>query len=440
MGIRTAPPHAHVSLIGTTVLHAFTHAYATMFGPLYLVMRNDLALSAVSQVTLLVTVYGLMYWALAYPVGVLADRFDRRLLLGIGLLGNAACILAMGLCSDYPLLVVFSILAGAFGSAFHPCANALIPAHYPKAPGMAIGLLGIGSGIGFFAGPFYAGWSAQHSTFGGDYLSAWQRPCVELGLAGLLAGVLYLYFTREPDPDSRHRLFSRVPHPAGTHRTVLPAPLRRKTFWHAWAIALREFTSVGSVTLTALYLLKAQNFDTQRTGQALGLAMLGAAFVNPVTVYLTSGARRLPAHVAILILSAGVTASIPFFPPGAVLPVLIVLMTLLLASSAVGDAALTERIDPHFRGRINGIFLTIVGTSAAFSPFVAGYAVDRLGASAATPAAYVPLYAVLALLVLAATCSAFTLTRLEQSEPLTIEGGTLAAPTPVDSMRPIADT
>lgn len=409
--------HAHLTLAGTTVLHAFTHAYATMFGPLYLVMRDDLQLSAVSKVTLLVTIYGLAYWSLAYPVGVLADRFDRRLLLGVGLIGNAGCILLMGLIPSYPALVVFALLSGAFGALFHPSANALIPAHYPKAPGMAIGLLGIGSGIGFFAGPFYAGWSAQHSTFGGSWLSSWQRPCVELGLLGLICGVLYLWFAREPDPASRHKLFSRVPHPSAGARPPLPGYIRKRTVLHAWAIALREFTSVGAGPLTALYLLKAQHFDMQRTGQYLGLAMLGAAFVNPITVYLTAGRRRLPAHVTVLVLAGLVTFSIPFFPPGGVLPMLMVLMTLLLASSAVGDAALTERIDPHLRGRINGVFLTIVGTTAALSSLAAGMAVDRLGAAASSPQAYIPLFAVLGVLVLASTVSAYTLSLFTRPAP-----------------------
>jgi len=417
MGIRSAPRFAHVTLAATTVVHAFTHMYATMFGPLYIVMRDDLGLSAVSKVTLLVTLYGVVYWSLAYPAGVLADRFDRRLLLGIGLIGNAACILAMGLLHSYSALVALSVFAGAFGTLFHPCANALIPAHYPKAPGMAIGLLGIGSGIGFFAGPFYAGWSAQHSTFGGDFLASWQRPCVELGLAGLVCGVAYLFIAREPDPASRHRLFSSVPHHDSTPRPHIPPYLRRRTIAHAWAIALREFTGVGSMTLTALYLLKAQNLSTQTTGSYLGLAMLGAAFVNPVTVYLTAGRRRLPAHVVILVLASLVTASIPLIPPGGVLYILIALMTLLLASSAVGDAGLTERIDPHFRGRVNGIFLTIVGTIAAVSPFAAGFAVDLLGDRAASPHAYLPLYATLAVLVLASTISAHTLNAFGKPPP-----------------------
>lgn len=388
------------------MLHAFTHAFATMFGPLYLLMRDDLGLSAVSKVTLLVTLYGVVYWLMAFPAGYLADHFDRKNLLGIGLLGNALCILGMGLTQSYGLILVLSLVAGLFGSLFHPCANALVPAHYPRAPGMAIGLLGIGSGVGFFAGPFYAGWSAQHSRFGGEWLADWQRPFVELGLLGVVCAVVYLLVAREAD-SGRH---------APTFRPGLSWSLRWRTLAHAGATALREYTSVGSATLSALFLLKAYGYDPQRTGQVLGMAMLAAAVVNPVVVYLTGGVRRIPAHIAILLMAAGVTAVVPVCPEGWVLPVLIVLMTLLLASSAVGDAGLTERVDPQFRGRVNGLFLTVVGGTAATSPFAVGFAVDVLGERASNPMAYVPLYLALAGLVLAGTVSAWTMTRLAMPE------------------------
>ncbi|MFN4243584.1 MAG: MFS transporter [Tepidisphaerales bacterium] len=403
MGIRSAPLAAHVTLAGTTVLHAFTHAYATMFGPLYLLMRDDLGLTQVSRVTLLVTLYGLVYWLMAFPAGYLADHVNRQRLLGWGLIGNAACILAMGLTRRYELLVLLSVLAGLCGCVFHPAANALVPAHYPKAPGMAIGLLGIGSGLGFFAGPFYAGWSARHSTFGGEWLSDWQRPFVELGLLGLACGAAFLLLARE------------APRPADDpgRGPPMPAWLRWRTLAHALAVSLREYASVGVPVLTALLLLKAYGYDTQRTGGMLGLAMLSAAVVNPLVVYFTAGTRRIPAHVTILVLSALLTAALPWFPGVWVLPALMALMTLLLASSAVGDAALTERVAPNFRGRVNGLFLTIVGGTAATSPFVVGFGVDLLGEHASRSAAYVPLYAALAATTLLATISAWTLARLE---------------------------
>src|SRR5690242_254686 len=87
---------ARVTLALCTVLHALTHAFASMLVPLYLLMKNDLGRGGVKAIALIVTIYGAVYCLFSYPAGVMADRFNRKVLLGVGLLGNALTILAMG--------------------------------------------------------------------------------------------------------------------------------------------------------------------------------------------------------------------------------------------------------------------------------------------------------------------------------------------------------
>src|SRR3954454_13204161 len=154
-------PRSRLTLALCTILHGFTHAYGAMLVPLYLLMVADLRLGGIQAAAMVVTVYGLVYNLGSYGGGVLADRYDRGVLLGVGLLGNAAAILAMGLTRRYDVVLGLGMVAGLAGTLFHPAANALIPAHFPKHAGLAIGLLGAGSGLGFFAGPQYAGWRAE---------------------------------------------------------------------------------------------------------------------------------------------------------------------------------------------------------------------------------------------------------------------------------------
>src|SRR5688500_13051399 len=188
-----SPPslRSHVTLALCTVLHAFTHAYGTILLPLYLLMESDLKLRGVWQASLVVTVYGLVYCATSYLAGILADRSDRKFLLGVGLVGNAVAIALVGVVRQYELVVALAVLAGLFGALFHPCANALVSAHYPKSPGLAIGFLGIGAGVGFFVGPQYAGWRAQAAD--------WQRPLLEMGAVGLVAGIAFLFVAKEAE-------------------------------------------------------------------------------------------------------------------------------------------------------------------------------------------------------------------------------------------------
>ena len=178
------------------VLHAFTHAYQSVLVPLYILMVADLKLPGVRSAALVVAVYGAVYFLLSYPAGVLADRLNRKVLLGVGLVGNALAIGLMGLTHQYWAILALAVAAGMFGTLFHPAANALMSAHYPKSPGMALGMLGIGSGIGFFFGSQYAGWRAETVTHTWLGTANWQAPCVEMGLAGIGVGLIFLVLAR----------------------------------------------------------------------------------------------------------------------------------------------------------------------------------------------------------------------------------------------------
>src|SRR3954454_2106088 len=108
-------PRSHLTLALATLLHMFTHAYGVMLVPLYLDMARNLGLSGVKAAALIVTVYGVTYSSLSFAGGMLADRHDRRLLLGIGLLGNALAVTLMGFTHLYAVLLLLSVIAGAFG-------------------------------------------------------------------------------------------------------------------------------------------------------------------------------------------------------------------------------------------------------------------------------------------------------------------------------------
>src|SRR5687768_3129267 len=252
---RSPSLRSHVTLVLCMALHAFTHAYGTMLVPLYLLMTTDLRLAGVSRASAVVTIYGLVYCIISYQTCVYADRWNRKALLGVGLIGNAIAITAMGLTRSYEMLMVWGVIAGIFGALFHPAANALVPAHYPKSPGMAIGMLGIGSGIGFFAGPQYAGWRAQNADWHFASIGDWQRPLIEAGIAGLIVGIIFLLVAREVH--SRNN---------GQPARPMDATLRRQITRLSLLMGCRDFAGVATLSLGSIYLQKAHGFDAKRTG------------------------------------------------------------------------------------------------------------------------------------------------------------------------------
>jgi len=403
------PRRSRTTLALCTLLHAFTHAYGTILVPLYLLMVADLRLKGVWQASLIVTVYGLVYCLVSYGAGVLADRVDRKRLLGIGLIGNAVAITLMGLTRQYELLIALGIVAGLFGSLFHPAANALVPSHFPKSPGMAIGILGCGAGLGFFAGPQFAGWRAETASWQLGHVANWQRPCVEMGVAGIICGVLFLLIAAESrrrngasDDDEAHPPLGRT--------------LRNRVLSLAAVLGCRDFAGVAVISLGSIYLQKAHGLDAKRTGFIIGAMMLISIIVNPITVYFSPGRRRLPTLVFVLIAGGAVVAVVPWFPLRYVLPVMMTFMAFQLGSYALSDAAMLERVPADVRGRVVGLFLTLAGTFASLSPFVTGFWTDHLGARASDPMAYVPIFGTLGAMMAVAAASAPLIARLGQPD------------------------
>jgi MFS family permease len=445
---------SHATLALCTLLHAFTHAYGTILVPLYLLMKDDLRLRGVWQASLVVTVYGFVYCATSYFAGVLADRSDRKLLLGVGLVGNAVAVALIGVVRQYELVFALAVAAGLFGALFHPCANALVSAHYPKSPGLAIGFLGIGAGIGFFVGPQYAGWRALGAGWHWHSVADWQRPLLEMGAVGLVTGVIFLFVAKEAEgrvavPWWRRRSARTVPHAGATGAPPPPAwgeqgrsdrapgangdlsrntpgpgggavhaghplgrVLRNRVVLVAAALACRDFAGVASLTLASLYLQKAHGQSTGQAGFIVGAMMLVGVVINPLCVAVSPGRRRLPALVAVLVLAGATVVTVPWWPVRHVLAVLVAFQACHLGSYAISDAAILERVSPNVRGRVVGLFLSIAGTFASTAPWVMGLWTDALGESATRPRAYFGPFGLVGAMMLVASTSALFIARL----------------------------
>jgi len=144
----------------TGVLHAFTHLYQVALMPLYLLIQKDFKFQSVGEATLLMTAMLVACFGPSYPIGVLADRFSRKYLLGFGLALNAIGFIALALAPSYAWALISVVVAGIGGSFYHPAATAMIARLFPQNTGKALGLVGIGAGAGFFIGPIYTGWRA----------------------------------------------------------------------------------------------------------------------------------------------------------------------------------------------------------------------------------------------------------------------------------------
>src|SRR4051812_1108077 len=93
-------------------LHAFTHLYHVASAPLFLLIQRDLGLTSVGKSTLLVTLMMIAYVVPSYPMGMLADRVNRKKLLGYGLAINGLGFVGLSFAPNYPAAVACVMVAG----------------------------------------------------------------------------------------------------------------------------------------------------------------------------------------------------------------------------------------------------------------------------------------------------------------------------------------
>jgi MFS family permease len=417
---RTPSARSHLTLGLCTILHGFTHAYGSMLVPLYFRIAADLKLSGVGAATLIVTLYGATYNLGSWAGGWAADRFSRKTLLAIGLLGNAAAIGGIGLSREYSVILALAMAAGLFGTIFHPAALAFTTSHYPKSPGLAIGLLSTGSGLGFFFGPQIAGWRAASAQWHLWNVAQWQKPCVEMAVVGIVVAIIFLLLASD----------APASHAPSEPRQMDPA-LTRKVRNIAMLLMFRDFAGVAGLSLAAIYVRNVFNLSVAETGLFVGMMMLPSMIASPLAVYFTPRRRRLPGLSLILIAGGIIVATTPLWNMRGALIILCAFQTMQLSSYAVSDSATLERVRPNVRGRVVGLFLLIAGTFGATGPWAMGAWTDRLAAAHMQSGYFAPFVLLGACMLIAAVApraiarlgsalSEFPIRPLEQIAPKTI--------------------
>lgn len=378
--------HKVRTLTLVSVLHAFTHLYQVALMPVYLPIQKTFALENIGSATFLVTLMMLSYFIPSYPMGMLADRFSRKKLLGFGLAINGLGYIGLALAPTYSLALVSVVVAGLGGSFFHPAATALIARLYPVNTGRALGIIGIGAGAGFFAGPIYSGWRAAQS---GD----WRAPVLELGILGVVASALFLWLADDTptvvssshDRKRKEKLFGS---PAAAAFFVAAA----------LAFCLRDFAGSSMGSLGSLFLQSAHGFSVKETGVALSGIFLATVISNPLFGHLSDRGRKRWA-CGVHVVAALLIILFPHLPGTQSHLFFFVLMAygfFFMASYPIVEAGVMLAVHDSVRGRAFGLWITIGGLLGNLSHWIIGHIVEGFGARASQPESFYGTYAMLA--------------------------------------------
>jgi FSR family fosmidomycin resistance protein-like MFS transporter len=381
----SARPTHHIRTLWLCgVLHMFTHLFQVALLPLYYLIQKDLHLDGIERATLLVTAMMAAYYLPSYHAGLLADHWSRKKLLAWGLAVNGLGFVVLSQARNYPMAILGVVIAGIGGSTYHPAATALIAHLFPQKTGKALGLLAIGASVGFFVGPFYAGWRAA--------TAGWRAPILELGIFGMV-GAAFFALLGEADGE--------------THPHAEPPRERIFNSWKLWlifsaaafAFSLRDFTGSSMGSLGSLFLQQAKGYTLAQTGAAVSAIFLASAISNPLFGQL-SDRGRLRWAMTLLLIATALVAAFPFVPARWSVAALVLYGFFFMASYPIVESAVMESVHKSVRGRAFGFFITIGGVVGNLAHWLMGLWVEHLGPRANLPSAYYSIYATLACFIL----------------------------------------
>ena len=168
-------------------------------------VRGELGLSEVQIGLLQGLAFGLFYATVGVPLGLMVDRYSRRLMVICGVTLWSSATLASGFAESFGELFTARLLVGLGEAALSPAAiSAIADLFPPRSRGRPVSVFLMGqaaaSGLGISVASLIAD-AAAAGRFAGlpllDGLSPWRAVFVVCGALGLVV-VLALLPTREP--------------------------------------------------------------------------------------------------------------------------------------------------------------------------------------------------------------------------------------------------
>jgi MFS transporter, DHA1 family, tetracycline resistance protein len=366
-----------IDLLGFGIVLPLLPTYAATFGV------------SPAAIGLLVTSFSLLQ-LVAVPVwGGLSDRFGRRPVLIVGLVGSTASYLMFAFAHTYWILLVSRIVAGAMGATVGVAQAYIADVTTPERRAHAMGLLGAAFAMGFILGPAIGGILSAHS-----YASA---GLVAGGLCAANAVAALAWLPETP----QHRA-------AKSRERVRLAPLAAP---FAATLLLTAGWAVIHVTLP-LFGRDVLHDTPRRMGMLFAFMGVVSAIVQGGVVGRLAprvGERQLAATGALL-LGVGLALVPRVAGTGWLLPVL----AMLTAGSALAGpsiyAVVSRSVTASQQGAALGITQTASTLGRIVGPTVAGFLIGARGVNS-------PFWAGAALAMLGLVAALF-LPRLQRAEPV----------------------
>ena len=360
-------------------------------------IKADMALSDTQMGFLGGPAFALFYIVAGLPIGWLADRMSRRLLVGLGQLFWASATFAFGLSRSFGQMAAARIGVGIGESTLSPSAYSLITDLFPpNRLAFALSVYGmgiyVGSGLASLVGGYAldamgvrTGPGAQSATYVLPFVGerqAWQVVFFVVALPTLPLSLLLLT-VREPLRRGVLRVRNasgelRAPSvPFGRFLAYLRAH-RSTILCHNVGFAFLSFSGYGAAFWTPALFTRVHGWELAYVGKVLGWVTILAGPAGTLCGGWLADRLLERGHVDARVRVA-LVAAICWLPFGVLYPlmptgfgsVLLMIPATFLAASfwGIAPAAIQQLVPSQMRGQASAVYLFVVNLlGLAFGP------------------------------------------------------------------------
>jgi MFS transporter, DHA1 family, tetracycline resistance protein len=337
-------------------------------------LGNDLT-RASFYVGVLLALYSTMQFLFAPVVGGLSDRFGRRIVILISLLGAAASYLLSGFAPSLSWLFVGRVIAGITAASFSAANAYVTDVTPPEKRAQSFGMIGAAFGFGFILGPALGGTLGDHGLRLPYFVAA------ALNFVNLLYG---LFVLPESLPKSSRRPFSLLrSNPFGALVRLAAQPF-------VFSLTGTIFCAfVAQWILQSVWALDMQTrfgWSLRSVGVSLMIVGLGAALVQGLLMraILPRLGERRTLILGLLIGTIGHVA-IGLATSGWMIYALLLPFALGGMAGPATQALITREVATTEQGEVQGSINSLGGVAAIVGPMIGTTLLGRFGAETARP-------------------------------------------------------
>ncbi len=230
-------------------------------------IKADLGVSDFGMGLLSGTAFAIFYATLGMPLALIADRWNRRNLIGLSLAVWSGMTALSGLAMNFWQLAVARIGVGIGEAGCSPSAHSMLADLYPaKERATALGIYSLGIPFGVMFGLFAGG--AIADAFG------WRQAFFIVGIPGLVLSVIVFLTVKEPP---RGHADGHSHDSSESHASILEVfrfLLARRAFVHmAAGGGLTAFVGYGLITWAPTFFVRSHDMSLTEAGFWLGLVL-----------------------------------------------------------------------------------------------------------------------------------------------------------------------